>query len=130
MTSVRPDVADGEPVSDNDAIGLPVLYSPEAVAQALGLPSANWLEEAARQKRIPHTRIGRRLRFTRDQVDLAIQLYTIPQDTSEQHTQVRQRRTTATQKAQSRRLQARIPARMRKSALSQGHAAAGGEANL
>ncbi|MFI6368328.1 helix-turn-helix domain-containing protein [Nocardia sp. NPDC050630] len=120
MTSARPDVAHGEPVPDNDAIGLPVLYSPDVVAQAFGLPSANWLEEAARQKRIPHTRIGRRLRFTRAQVDLAIQLCTIPQDTPEQPTQVRQRRTTIAQKAQSRRLQARIPARMRKAALSQG----------
>jgi hypothetical protein len=50
-------------------MSLPRLYTPEEVAEALGLNSINWLEETARRRQIPHTRIARQLRFTREQFD-------------------------------------------------------------
>lgn len=117
MTTARPEPTNGDPAPET-VTGLPVLYSAEAVAQALGLRSTNWLEEAARHKRIPHIRIGRRLRFTREQVDLAIQFHTIPQVTPEPPAQDRPRRTPTVPKPHPRRLQARVPARMRKAAAS------------
>lgn len=55
---------------------LPRLHTPEEVAEALGLPSTNWLEEAARAGRIRHIRLGRRLRFSDEQVAEIIEKHT------------------------------------------------------
>ncbi|GAB2717252.1 helix-turn-helix domain-containing protein [Nocardia thraciensis] len=98
----------------DDIDGLPVLYSPEAVAQALGLPSPHWLENEVRHKRIPHTRFGRRLRFTREQVDQVIQIYTVRHGDPTPPTSTRTSRKAGAPRDQPRRLQARGPtARMR-----------------
>ncbi|MFI6776110.1 helix-turn-helix domain-containing protein [Nocardia sp. NPDC050412] len=93
-----------------DVADLPVLYSPEAVAQALGLPSPHWLENEARHKRIPHTRFGRRLRFTREQVDQVIQIYTIHHRNLTQPPPNWNSRKTPATRDKPRRLQARTPA--------------------
>ncbi|RBO91375.1 helix-turn-helix domain-containing protein [Nocardia puris] len=50
---------------------LPTLYTPDEVAKHLRKPVA-WLEDAARRKEIPHTRLGRTLRFTQQQVEQLI----------------------------------------------------------
>jgi hypothetical protein len=94
---------------------LPTLYTAEDVAKAFGLKSTHWLEEAARRNRIPHTRIGRCLRFTRHQIDLAIQLYTVEQQT----TKPAEARTLPPVTGNDRkpsRLRSRVPARMRNAA--------------
>ncbi|PPJ35798.1 hypothetical protein C5E45_23570 [Nocardia nova] len=92
---------------------LPVLYTPRAVARALGLSSPNWLEKAARRREIPHTRLGRRLRFTRHQVDQMIQLYAVHVEVPTPLPSTQRSRTAHPNASQPPRLQARIPVRMR-----------------
>ncbi|MCC3318005.1 MULTISPECIES: helix-turn-helix domain-containing protein [Nocardia] len=56
---------------------LPQLYEPNEVATALRI-SKNWLEEAARHRRIPHLRCGRKLRFSAENVNEIIRQITVP----------------------------------------------------
>lgn len=55
---------------------LPQVYEPNEVATALRI-SENWLEEAARQRRIPHLRCGRKLRFSAENVQEIIRQITV-----------------------------------------------------
>ncbi|WP_280406130.1 helix-turn-helix domain-containing protein [Nocardia brasiliensis] len=64
------------------------LYTAEEVAAAFRLESTNWVEEAARQKLIPHTRVGRNLRFTVAQFDQAIKILEVRAATAMHPTQV------------------------------------------
>ena len=113
---------DGEDGAVGVSPTLPLLFSPETVAKAFELPSPNWLVEAARDKRIPHTRLGRRLRFTREQVERAIQvhqveavveLHLVEPATPELSQQHRRSRRFNEDLAQPRRLRPRTPSRMR-----------------
>lgn len=105
-----------------NASDLPRLYSPETVAKAFELRSPSWLIEAARDQRIPYTRLGRQLRFTLDQVKRVIEVHEVkevanPLPVEQPTPQESQRRRPAqrsTEKTtQRRRLHPRIPARMR-----------------
>ncbi len=53
-----------------------ILYTPDAVAKALSL-TTHWLEEAARKREINHTRVGRRLLFTRTQIDALVRAHAV-----------------------------------------------------
>ncbi|CAM4334948.1 helix-turn-helix domain-containing protein [Nocardia ninae] len=99
-------------------MSLPELYTTEEVAQALRLPSTNWLEDAARLDEIPHTRLGRRLRFTRQQYEQVIEIHAknVKPPTPLQPKPTRTPQPAAEPVTKARRLQARIPARMRNAA--------------
>ncbi|MGF6881788.1 hypothetical protein ABH933_001299 [Nocardia sp. GP40] len=84
-------------------------YSSKVVGKALG-HSAYWVEEAARQKLIPHLRVGRRLLFTAEQIEQMLGLFTVSEQTPEQPAPPRRRQAKG---ARPMRLQARIPARRR-----------------
>jgi|SRR5579871_67494 len=58
--------------SQGHAADLSLLDS-EQLAAALGVP-ATWIEQAARENRIPSLRIGRRRRFCRAEVEAAVRL--------------------------------------------------------
>lgn len=49
----------------------PILRTPEEASQLLGV-SAHWLTEQARAQRIQHTRMGRRIRFSDDDIAAVI----------------------------------------------------------
>lgn len=54
-------------------MSLDKLYTAEEVAAAFQLESPDWLEKNARADQIPHTKLGRRLRFTRAQIDQIVE---------------------------------------------------------
>ena len=54
-----------EPAADES------LLDSEQLAAVLGVP-ATWIEQAARESRIPSLRIGRRRRFRRSEVEAAV----------------------------------------------------------
>lgn len=120
-------VQDSENRTIENAPGLPRLFSPETVANAFELPSTNWLVEAARDQRIPHTRLGRRLRFTVEQVERAIELHrveeaiklhSVEQATPQQSQRHRPSGRSTEDMAQPRRLRPRVPSRMRNATAS------------
>ncbi|MEV2222639.1 helix-turn-helix domain-containing protein [Nocardia vinacea] len=55
-----------------------ILHTAEEVAVALNLRSAHWLEESARKRQIPHTRIGKKLRFSRADIDEIVASRAVP----------------------------------------------------
>lgn len=46
----------------------PIHYTPDQAAEMLGV-TKRWLEDHARRRQIPHTRLGRRLLFTTAQIE-------------------------------------------------------------
>ncbi|MBF6085118.1 helix-turn-helix domain-containing protein [Nocardia cyriacigeorgica] len=92
---------------------LPRLHTPEEVAEQLRLDSTNWLEEAARRRRIPHVRIKRKLYFTEAQAAEIVVMHTVTPAAPPQ----RSLRVVQTPKASvPQLLQPRIPRRMQQSA--------------
>lgn len=53
--------------------GLPMLYTPEEIAEQLGR-SGWWVREQCRRDRFPHTRAGGAIRFTRRQLEELLQI--------------------------------------------------------
>ncbi|MEV0759625.1 helix-turn-helix domain-containing protein [Nocardia sp. NPDC050435] len=95
-------------------MSLPQLYTAEQVADALHLESPAWLEDSARSGTIAHVRLGRRLRFSAKHVESLIAANEKGVDTPLPKPAPRRTRgNEPTTAPQPRRLQARVPARMR-----------------
>ncbi|MFI5776936.1 hypothetical protein [Nocardia sp. NPDC051570] len=65
-----------EPIEPRNSSLAKILHTHTAVAEALSL-SEYWLEEAARKRLVDHTRVGRRLLFTREQIEALVSSHTV-----------------------------------------------------